>query len=139
MSQITTGFGIYIPFAEVLGVRKVHEAPGNVRIALRLRNEHMNSWQVAHGGIVMGLLDIAMGMSARSLDSKSDGATTIELKTNFLAAATGQVTAEGFAQRAGRSLVYAEGALTDGEGKVLAKASGTFKLRFPATERSEQD
>ncbi len=138
MPEITTGLGIYVPYAEALGIRKVSEEPGHVRIELQLREEHMNSWHVAHGGIIMGLLDIAMGMSARALDAKSNGATTIELKTNFLQTATGRLTAEGVARRAGRSLVYVEGALTNAQGELIAKASGTFKLRYPSMERSSK-
>jgi len=41
------------------------------------------------------------------------------------------VIAEGRAQRAGRSLLFAEGELRDGGGTVVAKATGTFKLVYP--------
>lgn len=134
MNEITTGLDIYVPYAEDLGIQLLHREPGSVCIALDLREEHMNSWEVAHGGIIMGLLDIAMGMSAKSLEPESNGATTVEMKTNFLKAAVGRVTAEGFAQRAGRSLVYVEAELRNEEEELLAKATGTFKLRFPKTE-----
>jgi acyl-CoA thioesterase len=131
MNEITTGLDIYVPFAEDLGITKLNQEPGSVCIALELREEHMNSWEVAHGGIIMSLLDIAMGMSAKSLDPEANGATTVELKTNFLKAATGRIIAEGFAQRAGRSLVFVEGEVRDEDDELLAKATGTFKLRLP--------
>jgi len=38
---------------------------------------------------------------------------------------------EGHAQRAGRSLIFAEGEVKDATGKLLAKGSGTFKLLYP--------
>lgn len=125
------GFDIEIPFAALLGIRKVAVAPGSVTTALSIKPELMNSWHVSHGGALMSLLDLTLGMSAKSLDPASNGATTVELKVNFLAAATGEVTAQGHAQRAGRSLVFAEGEIRDSGGKILAKATGTFKLRFP--------
>lgn len=134
MNEITTGLDIYVPYAEDLGIHTLHQELGSVCIALELREEHMNSWEVAHGGVIMGLLDIAMGMSAKSLEPTSNGATTVEMKTNFLKAAVGRVIAEGFAQRAGRSLVYVEAELRNEEEELLAKATGTFKLRFPKTE-----
>ena len=134
MNEITTGLDIYVPYAEDLGIHTLHLEQGSVCIALELREEHMNSWEVAHGGVIMGLLDIAMGMSAKSLEPTSSGATTVEMKTNFLKAAIGRVIAEGFAQRAGRSLVYVEAELRNEEEELLAKATGTFKLRFPRTE-----
>jgi len=37
--------------------------------------------------------------------------------------------AAGQAQRAGRSLVFVEGEVRDASGTLLAKGTGTFKLR----------
>ena len=47
--------------------------------------------------------------------------------------------AAGRAQRAGRSLIYAEGEVVDAQGAVLAKASGTFKLIHPAGGKDRGD
>ncbi len=127
-------FDLKIPYAELLGLRRLTEAPGNCTASMDVRPELTNSWGVAHGGAVMSLLDMTLGMSAKSLDDNAIGATTVELKVNFLATVTGEVVAEGHARRAGRSLVFAEGEIRNGSGEVLAKATGTFKLRFPRTE-----
>ena len=135
LRENTPGFDMYMPFVEQLGVRVGYKRAGDVGLELVLREEHMNSWRVAHGGVVMSVLDIAMGMSAKTLDEASIGATTVELKTNFIKAATGCVFARGLAQRAGRSLVFAEGELRNDAQELLARATGTFKLRYPAKER----
>jgi acyl-coenzyme A thioesterase PaaI-like protein len=63
-----------------------------------------------------------------ALARSGSGATTV---SNFLAAATGSLLTEGRAQRAGRSLIFAEGEVRDADGTLLAKASGTFKLLYP--------
>jgi len=128
----TGGFAITIPYAGHLGIHRLAEAPGRVTAGLTIVPELMNSWHVAHGGALMSLLDVTCGMSAKSLDPQATGATTVELKVNFLAAATGDLVAEGHARRAGRSLVFVEGEVRDAAGQVLAKATGTFKLRLPA-------
>ncbi|MCW5620984.1 MAG: PaaI family thioesterase, partial [Burkholderiales bacterium] len=107
------------------------------RIAFEPLPEHLNSWNGIHGGVVMAVLDTALSSAARSLDTTCSGATTVEMKTNFLAAARGAVVAEGCAQRAGRSLIYAEGELRDARGSLLAKANGTFKLIYPGSVRDE--
>lgn len=133
--SIAGGFDIEIPFAGLLGLRKIAETAGSVTVGLAVRPDLMNSWQVAHGGAVMSLLDATMGMSAKSLDPESNGATTVELKVNFLATATGDLVAQGHAQRAGRSLVFVEGEVRNAAGDLLAKATGTFKLRHPAGRR----
>ena len=43
----------------------------------------------------------------------------------------GPVVAHAKAQRAGRSLLFAEGEVRDASGTMLAKAVGTFKLIYP--------
>ncbi len=127
----TTSFDIHIPFVEHLGMQLVEKDDGRVLIRLDPRPEHLNSWNGVHGGVLMALLDVALSSAARSLDPACIGATTVEIKANFLSAASGPILAEGFAQRAGRSLIFSEGEATDPAGKVLAKATGTFKLIYP--------
>jgi uncharacterized protein (TIGR00369 family) len=134
MQEIISGLDMYIPFAERLGVRLVHRDVGDVRLELDLSDDHMNSWQMAHGGVIMSMFDIAMAMSAKTLDDASSDAATVELKTNFLKAATGRITARALAQRAGRSLVFVEGEMRNEPQELLARATGTFKLRYPRKE-----
>jgi uncharacterized protein (TIGR00369 family) len=134
MQEIKSGLDIFIPFAERLGIRLIQRAVGDVILELDLNEDHMNSWQMAHGGVIMSMLDIAMATSAKSLDDASSDAATVELKTNFLKAATGRITARALAQRAGRSLVFVEGELRNEPQELLARATGTFKLRYPRKE-----
>ena len=134
MPEIASGLDVYVPFAEKLGVRVGHKRAGDVGLELDLQEEHLNAWHVAHGGVVMSVLDIVMGLSAKSLDDASTGATTIEMKTNFLMHATGHIFARGLAQRAGRTLVYVDGELRNHSQELLARATGTFKLRYPRKE-----
>jgi uncharacterized protein (TIGR00369 family) len=134
MQEIKSGLDIYIPFAERLGIRLIHRAVGDVILELDLNDDHMNSWQMAHGGVIMSMLDIAMATSAKTLDDASSDAATVELKTNFLKAATGRITARALAQRAGRSLVFVDGELRNEPQELLARATGTFKLRYPRKE-----
>lgn len=126
-----TSFDIHIPFVEHLGVELLEKAGGMMRLKFAPRPEHLNSWNGIHGGVLMSLLDVALGSAARSLDVSCIGATTVELKANFLSAATGAVLGEGRAQRAGRSLIFAEGELRSPDGALVAKGTGTFKLVYP--------
>lgn len=126
-----TNFDIDVPFVEHLGLRLLEKADGRAVIQFDPRPEHFNSWKGVHGGVLLSVLDVALSSAARSLDPACTGATTVEIKTNFLAAATGLFLTEGRAQRAGRSLIFAEGEVQDADGTLLAKASGTFKLLYP--------
>jgi uncharacterized protein (TIGR00369 family) len=130
-TQGRSSFDIQIPFVEHLGLQLLEKGDGRVLVRLDPRPEHLNSWNGVHGGVLMTLLDVALSSAARSLDAACIGATTVEMKANFLTAAAGSIFAEGFAQRAGRSLIYSEGEVRDPAGTVLAKASGTFKLIYP--------
>jgi uncharacterized protein (TIGR00369 family) len=125
-------FDIHIPFVEHLGIDLLEKGGGRTRLAFAPAPHHLNSWKSIHGGVVMALLDTALSTASRSLDQTCVGCSTVEMKTNFLAAATSAVTVQGRAQRAGRSLIYAEGEVLDPQGQVLAKANGTFKLIYPA-------
>ena len=126
-----TNFDIRMPFAEHLGLRLLEKADGHALIEFDARPAHENSWKGVHGGVILTFLDVAMSSAARSLDVTCIGCTTVEMKTNFLAAGRGRIVAAGHAQRAGRSLIFAEGEAKDAAGKLLAKGSGTFKLLYP--------
>jgi uncharacterized protein (TIGR00369 family) len=125
------GFEIHVPFVEHLGIRIIEKGDGVVRLRLDPRAEFENSWGSVHGGVLMTMLDVALASAGRSLDARCNGALTVEMKVNFIAAASGPVLAEGRAQRAGRSLIFSEGELTSEDGTLLAKATGTFKLLYP--------
>ena len=134
MAEQKAGFNIHVPFVEHLGVRIVEKGEGVVKLRLDPRKELTNSWGSLHGGVLMTLLDVALASAGRSLDENCNGALTVEMKVNFIAAAMGAVLGEGRAQRAGRSLIFSEGELRSEDGTLLAKATGTFKLLYPSSK-----
>ena len=123
-----------MPFVEHLGIRILERAEGLVKLRLDPRPELANSWGSVHGGVLMTMLDVALASAGRALDENCNGALTVEMKVNFIAAATGPVLGEGRAQRAGRSLIFSEGELRGEDGTLLAKATGTFKLLYPSAK-----
>ena len=132
MAEQKAGFNIHVPFVEHLGIRILERAEGLVKLRLDPRPELANSWGSVHGGVLMTMLDVALASAGRALDETCNGALTVEMKVNFIAAATGPVLGEGRAQRAGRSLIFSEGELRGEDGTLLAKATGTFKLLYPS-------
>lgn len=133
---MATNFDILIPFVEHLGIQMLEKADGRVSLRLDPVPEHLNSWKGVHGGVLMTLLDVSISSAARALDPACIGASTVEIKVNFLAAATGSMFAQGQAQRAGRSLIFSEGEVRDAAGVLLAKATGTCKLIYPKSNDS---
>src|SRR6478609_3557686 len=134
MAAQKAGVSIHVPEVEHLGVQILERGDGVVRLRLDPRPELENSWGSVHGGVLMTLLDVALASAGRSLDESCNGALTVEMKVNFIAAANGPVIGEGRAQRAGRSLIFSEGELRSEDGTLLAKSTGTFKLLYPKLE-----
>ncbi|HSW18409.1 MAG TPA: PaaI family thioesterase [Ramlibacter sp.] len=130
-------FGVLIPFAEHLGFELKLFEGGQSRVDYTPRPEHLNSFNVAHGGVVMTLLDVSMVTAARSVEPDM-GAVTIEMKTSFLRPASGALNGQGRLMHRTATLAFVEATLYDAAGNACAHSTGTFKFvkRRPAGERS---
>lgn len=120
-------FQVHIPFVELLGFELERFEGGEATIAFNPRPEHQNSFNVVHGGASMTLLDVVMAHAARSVEPAM-GCVTIEMKTSFLRAAKGPLTAHGQLLHRTATLAFTEGRIVDADGKLCAHASGTFKF-----------
>lgn len=129
MEDVGKAVGRPIPFATHLGIRLRAQGDGQAIVEADLRPELMNSWESAHGGVIMTLLDIAMAVAARSADPKAVGAITVEMKTSFIGTCQGLLVAHGRCIHLGRSVAFCEGEARDPAGKLVATASGTFMVR----------
>jgi uncharacterized protein (TIGR00369 family) len=125
----TSFFGLDVPFLHYLGVIPEYAQDGKSRISLELKPEFTNSFKVAHGGLIMTLLDFAMAAAARSADKHPLGVITIDMTTSFLRPTIGKILVEGTVLKAGKSINYCEAVALNDAGEITAKASGTFTLR----------
>ncbi|KAG0164049.1 hypothetical protein DFQ30_010580 [Apophysomyces sp. BC1015] len=114
------------PFVDHLGMRVVHAGDGHSEVALPLAALHLNTWDVAHGGVTMTLLDVGLALAARSLGSGT-GVVTVEMKTNFMQPGRGELRARARVLHRSPTMAYCEGEVHDSEGRFVAKALGTFK------------
>ena len=125
-------FALDIPFVETLGMQLWRFDGGFAEISLEVRPAMQNSWAVAHGGVVMTLLDVVMAHAARSVRDDSEhgepGIVTVEMKTSFLRPATGRLMATGHLLHGTRSMAFCEGSVHDAGGALCAHATGTFKF-----------
>ena len=124
-------FPVHIPFVEQLGFELVAFGDGEAELRLDLTEAHLNSWAVAHGGVVMTLLDVSMAHAARSHGRKEDGfgpgVVTIEMKTSFMNSARGPLVAIGHVLQATGRMAFTQARIEDAEGRLCAHATGTFK------------
>ena len=132
-------FGAYIPFVEMLGFEMVFFDDGQSEIRYTPEAEHMNSFNVTHGGAIMTLLDVSMATAARSVD-KALGVVTVEMKTSFMQPARGNLIAKGRLMHRSKSMAFTESTLFDEAGNACAHATGTFKYvnKAPDTHHTQQ-
>jgi uncharacterized protein (TIGR00369 family) len=129
-----------VEFTEYLGFRTLGVQGGAFVIELDLEARHMSRAARAHGGVLFSLLDTALGRAVIDELPPGRGCATVELKINyFRPVQTGTIRAAGRCVQRTKSLAYAEGDITNAEGKLLARATGTFFLtdtiRQPDRER----
>ncbi|GAB7129178.1 hypothetical protein JCM19000A_36860 [Silvimonas sp. JCM 19000] len=82
-----------------------------------------------HGGYAATLLDSACACAVHASLSATQAYTTLELKVAYhrpITADTGLLRAEGKVISIGRRAAFAEGKITDAEGKLYASATSTL-------------
>ena len=100
----------------------------------------LNPLGIVHGGFALTLLDSCTGCAAHTLLPAGVGFTTIETKCNFVRAmtpATGPVRAEGRVVAQGRTIITAEGKITDTQGRILAHGTSTLMVLYPKEGQKE--
>jgi uncharacterized protein (TIGR00369 family) len=124
-------FPLNIPFVEQMGLELHRFDHGHAEIQVDLDTAHLNSWEVAHGGVLMTMLDVAMAHAARSMNSKEPdhgpGVVTVEMKTSFMRPAEGRLVAKGVVLHRSTTLAFCEGSVFDADHHLCAHATGTFK------------
>ena len=107
-------------------------------VPLELNEDKRNVRDVAHGGIVASLIDVAMGTAAAggNYSTRQRYVVTLELKVNYLAPARGQkLTATAKVVKGGARTFVVECRVVTDLGEECAMALGTFITR----RRTEED
>ena len=126
----TVPFPARVPFVESLGIELQSYGDGHAELRIDLDAAHLNTRDVAHGGVVMTMLDVAMAMAARSAHAAgvhATGVATIEMKTSFMRPAEHRLRGVAKVLHKTSTLAFCEAALFDGSGQLCANATGTFK------------
>lgn len=107
-------------------VKKVSE--GYAELSFPFSQEIARHGGIVHGGMISFALDNAGGIAVMTNNSGIDQ-VTLELKINFLEPLKKEpYTAKGYVLRHGRTTSVAEAEIRDGEGRLCAKALGTWYL-----------
>lgn len=120
-------------------------APGQAEYRMLIQDEHLSSPGTAHGGVVAGLMDAALGAAALSAAFVTgELVSTVEFKLNYLRPVLMGDSLRAVAQvdHAGTSLIVSSATIyrrpasgADAEELAVAKGMGTFN-RYPAAKRT---
>ncbi|HEY8172489.1 MAG TPA: PaaI family thioesterase [Dehalococcoidia bacterium] len=117
------------PLAEQLHIRNAGARDGHAVYELDVVPELLNPHGVLHGGAVYVMVDYSMGGATMSVLPPGDICATIEIKISYLAGVRGgHLTADTNIIKRGSRVVFLESHVTDGDGKLVASASGSFAI-----------
>lgn len=122
---------IEIPFMKHCRIERADAPAGMARFLVDVAPQLTNTRGYAHGGLLMTMLDLALGHAALAAVADATSFATIDMQTAFLQPGAGRIIAEGRVLRAGRSIVFCEGDVCGAHGMMLARGSGVFKPIFP--------
>ena len=115
--------------SQTLGFRmmRVSQADKEVEVAFEARADlHANPMKQIQGGYLMAMLDECMSVACMVASQMTAVAPTVEMKTSFFRPATfGPIKGIGRVVPWGKTVAFTEGELYDGDGRLLAKATGT--------------
>jgi 1,4-dihydroxy-2-naphthoyl-CoA hydrolase len=119
-------------FAEHIGIEIVETDPQRVLGRMVLGPQHSNGRDRVHGGAIMSLAD-TLGAIGTVLNLKPNTVTTtLESKTNFLAAARGsELTGESIPLHIGRNTMVWQTTIRDAEQRRVAVVTQTQLVITP--------
>jgi uncharacterized protein (TIGR00369 family) len=119
------------PIAELMQIDLIFAEPGRVIFTCAPDESMYNATGTIHGGAVATLLDTAAGCALLSTLPQGKGLMSVEIKVNYLRAvhpSGGLLTATATVVKAGSSVGFTEGVVTDARGVVMATASSTLLI-----------
>ena len=114
-----------------MGISLAYLGPGECGLKMKVSPEYINTVGVQHGGITCAIADTAMGFAVQTLGVFC---TTLDLHINYCAPLFlgAELTAVGKVVHAGKTSVVTDADLFDSNGKLVAKAGGTFFVTRPS-------
>lgn len=114
------------PFLNFMGMELLDAGEGWVRMKIAFRPEFLQPFTM-HGGAIYSLADAAAAHALMTLILPHQYPTTVEQRINFLKAVKDQdVVCESHIVHLGKTLAYAEAALTLTDGTLVAKSTATL-------------
>lgn len=118
-----------IPANDTLGFEIVHSPDPTERVTFTwtVPSEYTNSAGGIQGGILAAFADALLGGASAAYLPLERYPALAEMKISIFrpVPAGTQLTGAGYVVKAGRRVIFAEAEITDADGRLIAKASGT--------------
>lgn len=120
------------PIPKNLNAELVEIQEGYIKYRTVVQKDWLNPLQIMHGGIMVTLMDEAMGCCGYSLN-KEHGFATINLTADFLASAKegDTIFIYGKIEKIGRQLIHASSYIEHENGKIVAKSTSNLLAFHP--------
>ena len=112
------------PIASFLKIKVLELSPGYAKVTMKMKPEYLNFNGVVFGSIIMAVADYAFSLAINSLSMPS---LATQFNIHLLSPATvgDELIAEGKVLHSGRRVGISEMNVTNQNGKLIAKATGT--------------
>jgi acyl-coenzyme A thioesterase 13 len=132
VTDVPEGFkpaGFDGPYLQQGGPYYVRSEGGHCQVALQVAAQHTNYIDIAHGGVLSTLADVALSFQVYLSETPSPVVTTTTLTTNFLNAARlgDWLIADAVIDKQGKRSAHVHGAIRC-DGVVLVTMSGVFGI-----------
>jgi acyl-CoA thioesterase len=116
-------------FWHLLGIEPIYQEDGKVILQVPVEEKLLQFYGKVHGGVVATLVDAAAAVALNRELGRERGATTVEMKVNYLRAVEkGVLYAEGSLVHLGRTLAVANARVWDDSGREIAFGVATYYL-----------
>jgi acyl-CoA thioesterase len=112
------------PVADFFKMKLTELTPGYAKVVMKVKPEHLNFNGMVFGGIVMAVADQAFAYATNSLVTPSI-ATQFNIHLISGAGVGDELIAECRVVKSGRRIGVSEMTVTNQDGKLIAKATGT--------------
>ncbi len=112
------------PVGAFFGIKLLDLAPGHAKVSMMLRPEYLTFNGYIFGGIITSIADQAFACATNSMGRPS---IATQFNVHFIAASApgDELIAEGRVLRKGRRVDVCEIEVTNQDGKLIARATGT--------------
>jgi len=117
------------PYFRLLSMEVVSLEPSRSLLKATIQEKHLQPYGIVHGGVYSSLIDAASFWASYTEIEDPLALTTVEMKLNYLAPATGGVfMAEGKVVKTGKTICLSEALISHQDGRLLAHGTTTMMV-----------